>query len=220
MYTERCVEGVSDNNDEMSSNETMSNATTTFVLKNNCMENPDSILILGLINYAIMIFLLPTIYFWLGSYLEKHAVMFDEDEQTTQDYSLTIKNPPRKATNPDDWRTYFETNFSDVKVVSVTCNLSNDLLVKALVRRREVLRMLEMILEPGVSLDVDNLALLAAKEADSRSKYLGALKALFVPGLPELLSQLVALNTSIKVSELLNVRTKLCIICAANLFVL
>ena len=81
----------------------------------------------------------------------------------------------------------------------MTCNVSNDLLVKALVKRREVLRRMEVYLEPGTSMAIDNLAYMAAQEAQTRSKYLGALKSLFIPGLPELLSQLVSLNTIIKV---------------------
>jgi hypothetical protein len=150
-----------------------------------------------------MMFLLPTIYIWLGWYLDKHSVKFDEDEQSAQDYSIIIKHPPPDATNPRKWRKYFEITFPGVEVIAVTCNVDNDLLVKALVKRREVLRRMEVYLESGTDMNIDNLALLAAKEARNRSKYFGAIRAFFVPGLPELISILVSLNTRAKVGHLL-----------------
>lgn len=175
----------------------------TFILKNRCLEDPRDILNLGLVNYGVMMFLLPTIYIWLGWYLDKHSVKFDEDEQSAQDYSIIIKHPPPDATNPRKWRKYFEITFPGVEVIAVTCNVDNDLLVKALVKRREVLRRMEVYLESGTDMNIDNLALLAAKEARNRSKYFGAIKAFFVPGLPELISILVSLNTRAKVGHLL-----------------
>lgn len=173
--------------------------TITFIKKNKCLEDPGDILTLGLVNYGVMIFLLPTIYFWLGWYLNRHAIKFDEDEQSAQDYSIIVKNPPPDSRNPRKWKKYFETTFPGVDVIAVTCNVDNDLLVKALVKRREVLRKMEVYLQPGTDMDIDNLALLAAEEARSRGRYFGALKAWFVHGLPELISILVGLNTRIKV---------------------
>jgi hypothetical protein len=155
--------------------------------------------ILGLINYAVLIFLVVAVYFGLDRHLDNEALIFDEDEQTAQDYSILIKNPPPTASDPQEWRNYFEDNFG-VKVVAVTCNVNNDLLIKSLVGRRETLRKMELQLDHGTLMDIDNLALLAAKEAQMRSKYLGRIKGIFLPGLPELLSKVVALNTSVKVS--------------------
>lgn len=171
----------------------------TFVLKNRCLQDSSAILTLGLINYGVMLFLLPTIYIFLGYYLERHAIEFDEDEQSAQDYSIVVKRPPPDARNPRKWRNYFEETFPGIEVVAVTCNLDNDLLVKALVARREVLRRMEVYLEKGTDMDIDNLALIAAQEARNRGKYLDAMKAWFIPGLPELISTLVGLNTRIKV---------------------
>lgn len=172
----------------------------TFVVKNQCLEDDHSNLwILGLTNYAVLIFLVIAVYFALDRHLDKETVIFDEDEQTAMDYSILIKNPPQNANNPEEWRDYFESNFEGVKVVAVSCNVNNDLLIKSLVRRRETLRRMELQLDHGALMDIDNLALLAAQEAQNRSKYFGAIKGFFLPGLPELLSNLVALNTSIKV---------------------
>jgi hypothetical protein len=151
------------------------------------------------VNYAVLIFLVIAVYFALDRHLDNEALIFDEDEQTAQDYSILIKNPPTTASDPEEWRNYFEDNFG-VKVVAVSCNVNNDLLIKSLVRRRETLRRMELQLEHGTLMDIDNLALLAAQEAQMRSKYLGRIKGFFLPGLPELLSKVVALNTSVKVS--------------------
>ena len=152
---------------------------------------------LGLCNYGAVLFLLFSI-LGLGIYLQNQILAFDEDEQTAQDYSITVTNPPPKATDPEEWRKYFEESFPGVKVAAITCAVNNDLLVRALVARREVLRMMELKLEPGTAMDIDNLALLAAKIARSRYRFLSKMIAWVDPGPPELLSKLVALNTKIK----------------------
>lgn len=152
---------------------------------------------LGIINYATVLFLLFSI-IALDFYLKRQAIEFDEDEQTAQDYSIVISNPPPKANDPEQWREYFEKTFPGVKCAAVTCAVNNDLLVRALVNRREVLRMLELQLEPGTAMDIDNLALLAAKDARKNKGVLKKLMGLVFPSIPDLLSRLVALNTSIK----------------------
>jgi hypothetical protein len=152
---------------------------------------------LALSNYSTMMFLIFSI-FGLGYYLKRQTIAFDEGKQTAQDYSILIGNPPLKASDPDVWRRYFETNFPGVRCAAITCAVNNDLLVRALVARREVLRMLELQLHPGTPMDIDYLALLAAKAAQKDRGYFRRLWRLFVPGLPQLLSRLVSLNTSIK----------------------
>ena len=83
------------------------------------------------------------------------TVIFDEDEQTAQDYSINIHNPPQDAYLPIEWKTFFETAFANVgcKVTVCTVDVSNDAIVKRLVRRREVLRSLEIKLPHGT---IDN----------------------------------------------------------------
>lgn len=169
----------------------------TFAIKNNCLQQDGIMRKLGLINYGTIIFLLCSI-LSLGIYLRQHTVQFDEDEQTAQDYSIIVSNPPPKATNPDVWRRYFETTFPDVRCAAITCAVNNDLLLRALVARREVLRMMELQLDPGTPMDIDHLALLAAKYARDNNSFFRRVLSLFMPQLPELLSRLVALNTSIK----------------------
>ena len=168
----------------------------TLVVKNRCLEQDGILLKLGFINYGVMLFLVFAI-IYMGFYLEEEAVKFDEDEQTAQDYSIIVTNPPPRATDPEEWREYFESNFEGVKVAAITCAVNNDLLVKSLVRRREILRNLELCLEPGTPMDIDHLALLAAKEV-RRYGIIHRLFHMILPAVPELLSQLVALNTRIK----------------------
>mmetsp|Transcript_1459 Transcript_1459/g.2883 ORF Transcript_1459/g.2883 Transcript_1459/m.2883 type:complete len:1129 (+) Transcript_1459:720-4106(+) len=186
--TERCYNHQFANGDEWA-----------FVVKNECLDDDHKQLyVLGLINYATLVFLVISVYFLLDFHLDRETVTFDEDEQTAQDYSLLVKNPPPGATDPEEWRQFFEETFEGVKVVAVTCNVNNDILIKSLVRRREVLRRMELQLDHGTNMGIDNLALLAAQEQEDRGKYIGPIKGLILPGLPELLSKLVALNTSIK----------------------
>eukprot|EP00980_Cylindrotheca_fusiformis_P007078 scaffold1482_cov120-Cylindrotheca_fusiformis.AAC.20 len=66
-----------------------------FVLKNECGDIP---LYVGMINYAtvILFFLVTTVY--MGGFLERQEIKFDEDEQTAQDYSVQVENP-RKSSN-------------------------------------------------------------------------------------------------------------------------
>ena len=40
-------------------------------------------------------------------YLNRQAVIFDEDEQTAQDYSIVITKPPSDAIDPEEWRYFF-----------------------------------------------------------------------------------------------------------------
>jgi hypothetical protein len=171
-------------------------ASLTFALKNRCLEEPGILLKLGLNNFGLMIFLFLSM-FALGTYLEDQAVKFDEDEQTAQDYSIIISNPPPKATDPEIWKRYFEENFDGVKVAAITCAVNNDLLVKALVARRETLRKLELCLDKGTPMDIDHLALMAAKQVNGYS-LIHRIIRLFIPSVPELLSELVSLNTRIK----------------------
>ena len=186
----------------LAENSTMSNlplpslGSITLAVKNRCLEQDGYLLKLGFINYGVMIFLIFGIVY-MGFYLEGETVKFDEDEQTAQDYSIIISNPPPRATDPEEWREYFEENFDGVKVAAITCAVNNDLLVKSLVTRREILRNLELCLEPGTPMDIDHLALIAAKQV----RQYGLIHRLFhmiVPSVPELLSRLVSLNTSIK----------------------
>jgi hypothetical protein len=124
-------------------------------------------------------------------------VAFDEDEQSAQDYSIVIENPPGDATDPEEWRKFFYDNYDGAQVTACTIAVDNDLLVRSLVERREKLRQIEMSVEPGTSLDTLTLARIAAKQERER-RFVGNLLAGVSPGIPELFSRLVVLTAKVQ----------------------
>jgi hypothetical protein len=65
------------------------------------------------------------------------------------------------------------------------------------VERRELLRMIENLLEPGTPTNILNLAKIAAEEERQR-KGLKRLLAIVSPGIPELFARVVALNAKVQ----------------------
>jgi hypothetical protein len=165
----------------------------TFVLKNLCNGQTWEI---GIVNYATMILVLLCT-MGLGFYLRYQEIKFDEDEQTAQDYSVLINNPPPDACDPEEWRKFMHDNFDGAQVTVCTCAVDNDLLVRTLVERREKLRMIENMLEPGTSTNILNLAKIAAQE-ERQLKGLKRLLAIVSPGIPELFARVVALNAKVQ----------------------
>lgn len=111
-----------------------------FALKNNC--DMTHIFTLGMINFASLIFIICGM-IYIDFYQKRKEVQFDEDEQTAQDYSIAISNPPASATNPDEWKKFFVEEFDGVHVTCCTVALNNESLVSSLVRRRELLQMIK-----------------------------------------------------------------------------
>jgi hypothetical protein len=165
----------------------------TFVLKNLCNGQKWEI---GMVNYATMILVLFCT-MGLGFYLRYQEIKFDEDEQTAQDYSILITNPPPDACDPEEWRKFMHDNLDAAHVTVCTCAVDNDLLVKTLVERRELLRMIENMLKPGTSTNVINLAKTAAEEERQRKGF-KRLLAMVSPGIPELFARVVALNAKVQ----------------------
>lgn len=69
----------------------------------------------------------------LGKYNKLVEKRFDENEQTSQDYSLVVKNPPVNEFDPDVYKQYFE-ELTGEHVTVVTIALDNTRLLRALVR--------------------------------------------------------------------------------------
>ena len=65
--------------------------------------------------------------------------------------------PPKDSTDTEKWKRFFENNFEDVHVAACTIVLDNDMLVKALLRRRKLLLDLQNMLPIGEVCDVHNL---------------------------------------------------------------
>ncbi len=63
--------------------------------------------------------------------------MIDVAEQTAQDYSVVVKDPNPDATDPEEWRAFFESHFGPVAYVTVALN--NGELLKAIATRRGIL---------------------------------------------------------------------------------
>lgn len=120
----------------------------------------------------------------------------DEDEQTAQDYSIVIDNPPGDATDPEEWRAFFKEAFGS-HVTGCTVAVDNDLLVRTLVERREKMRMLELDVEPGTSLDIVTIAGIAAKRERERSG-IASLIAWVAPGFPEHFARMAVLTAKVQ----------------------
>lgn len=65
----------------------------------------------GMVNFAALFFLVGVL-FLLSIYLGVREVRFDEDKVTSTDYSVIVKNPPKDAYDPDEWRDFFS-QFAD-----------------------------------------------------------------------------------------------------------
>ena len=164
-----------------------------FVLKNNCdgatVRN-------GMVNLGVLMVVVVGVLI-MNWVVAKAEVEFDEDEQTAQDYSIVIKNPPPDAWDPQVWKDWFHDNFDGAHVTVCTIGIDNDLLIRNLVQRRENLRKIEMQVPPGTPLDFVTLAGLASKEEKSRSTW-GRIMAKFSPGIPEFLSKVVVSTVKIQ----------------------
>ena len=97
--------------------------------------------------------------------------------------SIRIQNPPANAVDPEEWFNFFYDNFDGAHATVITIALDNDLLVRALVSRRERMKKIELHVEPGTSLDTLTLARIAAEMARKRG-FFGRLLAHLAPGVP------------------------------------
>ncbi|KAG7353258.1 calcium-activated chloride channel [Nitzschia inconspicua] len=169
------------------------NGTRTFILRNDCDGTPWQ---LGATNFASVIWLLLST-MALGYYLKRQEIQFDEDEQTAQDYSVLITNPPADAKDPDEWKKFFEDSCDGAHVTVCTIAVDNDFLVRTLVERRERLRTISNMQEPDSSMRMLDLAKVAAEEERKRS-FWGRLIAMVAPGVPEHFSRVVALDAKVE----------------------
>jgi hypothetical protein len=167
-------------------------ANLTFALRNAC---EGATLQQGLVSYGTLICVLLGIVA-MNAYQKYREIKYDEDEQTAQDYSIIIKNPPPNATDPEEWRVFFREKFgADTTVCTIA--VDNDFLVRSLLERRECMQKIELLLEPGTSVDELNLARIAAQIERERS-FFGKLLASVVPGIPELLGRVTILASRVQ----------------------
>ena len=164
----------------------------TFARSNTC---DGATLVAGMVNFSGLCYVLLAALF-VNYYFKTVEAQMDEDEQTAQDYSIVINNPPPDATNPEEWRDYFKNAF-DAHVTGCTVAVDNDLLVRTLVERREKMRMLELMVEPGTSLDIVTLAGIAAGKERARNG-LQSLLAMVSPGFPEIFARMAVLTAKVQ----------------------
>ena len=166
--------------------------TLVFALKNTCDGATMSV---GIFNLASLGWILLSLV-GLTIYQKRKQRQFDEREQTAQDYSITVCNPPGDATEPEEWKEFFESRFGG-HVTCCTVAIDNDLLVKSLVQRREVIALLEEKVREGSLVNAMKLSELAAK-VEHRRRFFGNLKSRIDPGIPELVGRLTVLNAKIQ----------------------
>eukprot|EP00588_Corethron_pennatum_P001534 CAMPEP_0194283838 /NCGR_PEP_ID=MMETSP0169-20130528/26235_1 /TAXON_ID=218684 /ORGANISM="Corethron pennatum, Strain L29A3" /LENGTH=777 /DNA_ID=CAMNT_0039029523 /DNA_START=214 /DNA_END=2544 /DNA_ORIENTATION=+ len=124
-----------------------------FMFKNDC-ENPNFIS-MGVVHYVSTLLLIIGMYVIFFHYQQKLEVKYDEETLTASDYSVEIKNPPKDAIDPEEWREFFMP-FSEKFVNSCTIVINNEELVKALVARRILLKELKNLLPPGIDIESDS----------------------------------------------------------------
>ena len=90
-----------------------------------------------LVDYVSIIFLFAAI-IALAIFQKKLEVKFDEAKQTASDYSLTVLDPCKDATDPDEWRNFFAKYEPNGDVVCVTVSINNQALMKLLLRQRSL----------------------------------------------------------------------------------
>mmetsp|Transcript_12313 Transcript_12313/g.18239 ORF Transcript_12313/g.18239 Transcript_12313/m.18239 type:complete len:794 (+) Transcript_12313:306-2687(+) len=81
----------------------------------------------------------------------------DDAEQTAQDYSVCVMNPPKDARDPEEWREFFVKNFEDCQIACCTIAVDNEELVRALSQRRDYLLQLEMLTPCDIKFNKNDL---------------------------------------------------------------
>lgn len=166
--------------------------TLVFALKNACDGAPFRV---GIMNMASLGFIILS-FGALSLYQRQKQITYDEREQTAQDYSIEVFNPPADATEPEEWKEFFESRFGG-HLTCCTVTIDNDLLVKALAERRDVLSDIEEMIDDDVNLSTLTLSQRAAKIEHGRL-FLGRIQSILSPGVPELVDRLTVLNARIQ----------------------
>jgi len=141
----------------------------SLVLRNKCLgaEIPFP----GIVGNWVSLIVLIVAFGLLAIFQRAREVRFDEDKLTASDYSLIVKNPPKDAYNPDDWRDFFS-QFAEKQVTCVTVALNNDQLLWKLTLRRIFRNQLRMQLPKSTDLEDEDLvrAAVAQEERDRETE--------------------------------------------------
>ncbi|KAL7559500.1 hypothetical protein ACA910_010314 [Epithemia clementina (nom. ined.)] len=136
----------------------------SFLVQHNDCNGAD--LVQGMVNYATFFILLGSMIV-MSYYLRVREVRADEDKLTATDYSVVVHNPPPKAYDPNEWRSFFQ-QFGDVTCVTVA--LDNDEMLRKLTARRIELQKLRLLFPDDVNMDDHKQILAAIKEFDRQQE--------------------------------------------------
>mmetsp|Transcript_16628 Transcript_16628/g.24577 ORF Transcript_16628/g.24577 Transcript_16628/m.24577 type:complete len:880 (+) Transcript_16628:121-2760(+) len=109
-----------------------------FVLRNYCTIRLRE----GVVAFTTMVFVIIACFLVINR-SGKRAITLDENEQTTSDYSVEVFNPPTDAYDVEEWKEFFS---KYGKVDCVTVVIDNEKLVKVLVKRRQLIRNIRLML--------------------------------------------------------------------------
>ena len=125
-----------------------------FIKKNGCSINNSY----GILSLATLIFITIAVYYWILS-LRKKIRVLDENQQSSSDYTVEVKNPPtnENAYKPEVWKDWFQSTFEDVEVAACSVVLDNENLVKALLHRRRLIQKFQDLLPNQSGFDIDDL---------------------------------------------------------------
>jgi hypothetical protein len=84
-------------------------------------------------------------------------VTIDENQATSSDFSVEIKNPPNDARDPEVWKEFFESRFDGCEVRACTIALDNEDLVQLLIQRRQLILRLNNMHPTTQGFDRDDL---------------------------------------------------------------
>ena len=134
-----------------------------LVLRNKCLgaEIPYP----GIVGNWVSLIVLIIAFGLLAMFQRAREVRFDEDKLTATDYSLVVKNPPKDAYNPDDWRDFFS-QFADKQVTCITVALNNDQLLWKLTLRRIYRNQLRIQLPKSTNLEDEDLVRAAVAQLE------------------------------------------------------
>ena len=169
------------------------NSTLPFALKNKC---DGATIAAGMVNFATTALVMVGMIL-MRIYLSRQEVAFDEDEQTAQDYSIVVRNPPHDAVEPEDWINFFQSNFHGVHINCCTVGIDNDTLICALVKRRELMGAINDSLPDEEEISNQDDLKKVAEQIESERNCIKKIGSWIFGGIPEKYKKLVVLNEKI-----------------------
>ena len=130
--------------------------TLYFARKNTCGDNDEKFPFYQVIISSISCIFFAVSFYRLAQYQHFLSVKFDERNATSTDFSIEIKNPPKDAIDPEEWKTFLqsvahqqistnpyslgvekaEPTYLNTHVTCITIAIDNNRLIDALIQRR------------------------------------------------------------------------------------